>query len=108
MRTDTVIPSEFVVLIVLHPYYTTSSAVVKIFFDNISIITRGINIKKPLAFASGFLVETIGVEPMTSCMSSMRSNQLSYASATNGWYYITLCPEMQALFQIFSKNFFCG
>ena len=26
------------------------------------------------------LVETIGVEPMTSCMSSKRSNQLSYAS----------------------------
>ena len=45
---------------------------------------------------------------MTSCMSSMRSNQLSYASATNGWYYITLCPEMQALFQIFSKKLFLG
>ena len=28
------------------------------------------------------MVETIGVEPMTSCMSSMRSNQLSYASGT--------------------------
>lgn len=25
------------------------------------------------------LVGTIGLEPMTSCMSSMRSNQLSYA-----------------------------
>ena len=30
-----------------------------------------------------FLVETVGIEPMTSCMSSMRSNQLSYASATH-------------------------
>ncbi len=29
------------------------------------------------------LVETVGIEPMTSCMSSMRSNQLSYASVTN-------------------------
>ena len=29
------------------------------------------------------LVETVGIEPMTSCMSSMRSNQLSYASATD-------------------------
>ena len=28
------------------------------------------------------LVETIRVELMTSCMSSMRSNQLSYASVT--------------------------
>ena len=44
---------------------------------------------------------------MTSCMSSMRSNQLSYASVTDGWYYTTLCTEMQALFQIFfGKNFF--
>ncbi len=30
-----------------------------------------------------YLVETVGIEPMTSCMSSMRSNQLSYASATD-------------------------
>ena len=30
------------------------------------------------------MVETVGIEPMTSCMSSMRSNQLSYASATDG------------------------
>ena len=30
-----------------------------------------------------YLVETVGIEPMTSCMSSMRSNQLSYASATH-------------------------
>ena len=29
------------------------------------------------------MVETVGIEPMTSCMSSMRSNQLSYASATH-------------------------
>ena len=29
-----------------------------------------------------FLVETTGIEPVTSCMSSMHSNQLSYASAT--------------------------
>ena len=28
------------------------------------------------------MVETVGIEPMTSCMSSMRSNQLSYASVT--------------------------
>ncbi len=28
----------------------------------------------------GYMVETIGIEPMTPCMSSRYSNQLSYAS----------------------------
>ena len=37
--------------------------------------------KQPEWVAS-FLVETIGIEPMTSCMSSKRSNHLGYASAT--------------------------
>ncbi len=35
----------------------------------------------------GTLVETIGIEPMTSCMSSMHSNQLSYASTTKVLYH---------------------
>ena len=40
--------------------------------------------QKRTAYAVRFvLVETVGIEPMTSCMSSMRSNQLSYASATH-------------------------
>ena len=30
-----------------------------------------------------FLVGTVGFEPMTSCMSSMRSNRLSYAPVYN-------------------------
>lgn len=34
------------------------------------------------------LVETIGFEPMTPCMSSMYSNQLSYASARSVLYHI--------------------
>ena len=39
--------------------------------------------EKRTALPSVFLlVETIGIEPMTSCMSSMHSNQLSYASIT--------------------------
>ena len=47
------------------------------------------------------MVETDGFEPTTSCMSSMRSNQLSYASVTNGWYYTTLSLKLQALLRIF-------
>ena len=38
------------------------------------------DVKKAIVNRRSPLVETIGVEPMTSCMSSMRSNQLSYAS----------------------------
>ena len=34
-----------------------------------------------------FLVETTGIEPVTSCMSSKHSNQLSYASATGVLYH---------------------
>ena len=35
-----------------------------------------------------FLVETTGIEPVTPCMSSKYSNQLSYASATLLLYHI--------------------
>ena len=38
--------------------------------------------KNPACKYKRGLVETIRVELMTSCMSSMRSNQLSYASVT--------------------------
>ena len=38
-------------------------------------------------FRAFLLVETIGIEPMTSCMSSKRSNHLGYASG-DGVYYI--------------------
>ena len=44
-----------------------------------------LKIKKALAIfyrKCFFLVETAGFEPATSCMSSMHSNQLSYASKT--------------------------
>ena len=36
--------------------------------------------ESPIAKAMGLVVETIGIEPMTSCMSSKRSNHLGYAS----------------------------
>ncbi len=34
-----------------------------------------------------FLVETTGIEPVTPCMSSKYSNQLSYASTAILFYY---------------------
>ncbi len=46
------------------------------------------------------MVETVGIEPMTSCMSSMRSNQLSYASATDG-----IIPYAEGFVKGFLKNF---
>ena len=47
------------------------------------------------------LVETAGFEPATSCMSSMHSNQLSYASAT---LYIIAHSESKSkpFFEFFS------
>ena len=47
-----------------------------------------------------FMVETVGIEPMTSCMSSMRSNQLSYASATDG-----IIPHAEGFVKGFLKSF---
>ena len=44
--------------------------------------TRDKKERHPIGCRS-FLVETTGIEPVTSCMSSMHSNQLSYASATD-------------------------
>ena len=52
------------------------------------------------------MVETIGIEPMTPCMSSMYSNQLSYASVTNEWYYNISFLKLQPLFQKKSKIFY--
>ena len=46
------------------------------------------------------MVETVGIEPMTSCMSSMRSNQLSYASATDG-----IIPHAEGFVKGFLKSF---
>ena len=54
-----------------------------------------------------FLVETIGIEPMTSCMSSKRSNHLGYASEDeilkNKRFYRILCMffESQSNFSTF-------
>ena len=47
-------------------------------------------------FLGAFLVETTGLEPVTSCVWSKRSNQLSYASVSVLAYYSTFicrCPQ---------------
>ena len=49
-----------------------------------------------------FLVETIGIEPMTPCMSSMYSNQLSYASLSTG----SIIPHTQKKSNPFFKKIF--
>ena len=69
---------------------------------NVDKMTSGnmYEITKTEVFTSVFvlLVETTGIEPVTSCMSSKHSNQLSYASETQRQYYITSFFKMQYLF----------
>ena len=55
---------------------------------------------KPFGSTGSTMVETVGIEPMTSCMSSMRSNQLSYASATDG-----IIPYAEGFVKGFLKSF---
>ena len=56
------------------------------------------------------LVETIGIEPMTSCMSSKRSNHLGYASVTKYLktsVFIVFCVcflSHKAVFQLFTVS----
>ena len=58
----------------------------------------GNSIKKSTANAVlFFMVETTGIEPVTPCMSSKYSNQLSYAS-TRLEYYTTNKNKNQPLF----------
>ena len=45
-----------------------------------SVVTADSAYEKTTAFAMVFMVETTGIEPVTPCMSSKYSNQLSYAS----------------------------
>ena len=45
-----------------------------------SVVTTYSAYKKTIALAMVFMVETTGIEPVTPCMSSKYSNQLSYAS----------------------------
>ncbi len=55
------------------------------------------------------MVETVGIEPMTSCMSSMRSNQLSYASVTDDIIAHQFGFVNRFLKSFFEKfNFFSG
>lgn len=43
--------------------------------------------KKRTSYEVLSIMETVGIEPMTFCMSSRHSNQLSYASATVTLYH---------------------
>ncbi len=59
-----------------------------------------------------FLVGTVGLEPMTSCMSSMRSNQLSYAPFLQLYYSIIKTKGLSSqkrknylFFNLFSIDF---
>lgn len=57
------------------------------------------------------MVEIVGLEPMTFCMSSKRSNQLSYTSVYLIIipYIIKLCNYFFWLYAIFFSNlFFCN
>ena len=65
--------------------------------------------KVHLALQDGlFLVETIGIEPMTPCMSSMYSNQLSYASVQRRLLYHIRRENARPFFTFFKFfDFYC-
>ena len=63
--------------------------------------------KRDTRQVSLFLVGMVGLEPMTSCMSSMRSNQLSYTPVTAFIsYHFSMCfvKQKYGAFRIFSKS----
>ena len=63
--------------------------------------------KRDTRQVSLFLVGMVGLEPMTSCMSSMRSNQLSYTPVTAYISYHFSMPfvkQKYGAFRIFSKS----
>ena len=61
--------------------------------------------KQETVSVSCFLVETVGIEPMPSTMSTERSNQLSYASICRLGYYTISAEKKQYLFHYFLTFF---
>ena len=72
--------------------------------ENISIASLWQKETRLSVGQTGLLVETIGIEPMTSCMSSKRSNHLGYASEACILYHTIL--QIASVFWFFYEKYF--
>ena len=66
-----------------------------------------IKMQKPPFLRRLFMVGMVGLEPMTSCMSSMRSNQLSYTSVSLPEYITIFCTRLSNKKRTVRQIFFC-
>ena len=61
-------------------------------------------IKKSKPIGLDFLVGAAGIEPVTSCMSSMRSNQLSYVPINVYYYNTNFCTIQYVIMNNYSYS----